>query len=80
MGAREHGMRRVALVTTGLAVAGVAGATLVACGVAGDDTSSTQTSTQTSTSQSSTSDSQSYSGSSGMSSSDGSAHAQSGGS
>jgi hypothetical protein len=72
--ARETGLRRIALVTTGIAVAGVAGATLVACTVSGTP----PTTSSTSTSQSSTSDTQSGSG--GVSSGNGSAHAHSGGS
>jgi len=44
---REQGLRRVAIVTTGVAVAGIAGATLVACTVT--DTSAATTTQQSTT-------------------------------
>ncbi|TVT30129.1 hypothetical protein FNH05_29505 [Amycolatopsis rhizosphaerae] len=40
MGKREDGLRRVALLTAGIAVVGVAGTTLVACTVPGTQQSS----------------------------------------
>ncbi|GHF62118.1 putative membrane protein YgcG [Amycolatopsis bartoniae] len=75
MGLRETGVRRIALVTTGIALTGVAGATVVAMVVDDNATAST------SSSSSSTSDSQSgFSDDSGLSSGSGPAHGSSGGS
>jgi hypothetical protein len=78
MGAREEGLRRVAMVTTGIALAGVAGATLVAYTVSGGQQN---TSPQSNTSFSSPDgNGQFYSGGTGVSPGFGPAHGHSGGS